>query len=109
LPREVPDLSLIASRHGGVFPRDLVERIIDGRHVIAAHGARTMPIWGEELSRAAIGDPNAERATRIVTGRLADYLWLLQRPAVSAGAPVTSSDTPAANSQRSIDAQERKQ
>lgn len=97
LTREVPDLSLIARRHGGAFPRDLVERIIDGRHILAAHGTRTMPVWGEDLSRASIGDPNAERATRIVTGRLADYLWLLQRPAVSADAPVTSTDRGAAD------------
>ena len=89
-PREVPDLTLFARRHGGEFPRDLAERIIDGRHVIGAHGSRTMPIWGEQLSRAAIGDPNAERAVRIVTGRLADYLWLLQRPSAATGAPVTS-------------------
>jgi mono/diheme cytochrome c family protein len=109
IKREVPDLSLIAKRHGAVFPRHLVEQIIDGRHVLAAHGTRTMPIWGDDLSRAAVGDPNAEKATRIVTGRLADYLWLLQRPAVPAGAPVTSSDSPTKNSQRSIDAQEQEQ
>ena len=78
---EVPDLTLIARRHGGTFPRDLVDRIIDGRHVLAAHGSRTMPVWGEDFSRAELGDPNAERATRIITGRLADYVWQLQRPA----------------------------
>jgi len=93
LPQEVPDLTLFARRHGGDFPRDLAERIIDGRYVLAAHGTRTMPIWGEDLTRAAIGDPDAERATRVVTGRLADYLWLLQRPTAAAGAPVTRSTT----------------
>lgn len=79
---EVPDLALFARRHGGKFPRDLVDRIIDGRHIIGAHGTRTMPVWGEDFSRAELGDPNAERATRIVIGRLADYLWLLQRPSL---------------------------
>src|SRR3974390_1308174 len=44
---EVPDLRLIARRHGGKYPRDQVERIIDGRQVIGAHGVRTMPVWGE--------------------------------------------------------------
>lgn len=78
---EVPDLSLIARRHGGTYPRDLVERIIDGRHVIAAHGTRIMPIWGEDFGRAQTGDPRAESGTRIVITRLADYVWLLQRPA----------------------------
>jgi mono/diheme cytochrome c family protein len=78
---EVPDLTLIARRNGGTFPRDRVERIIDGRHVIGAHGARVMPIWGEDLSRARPGDPDAERAARVITGRLADYLQLLQKSA----------------------------
>jgi mono/diheme cytochrome c family protein len=80
---EVPDLTRLAIRRGGFFDRDRVERIIDGRFVIGAHGTRTMPVWGEALSRSGIGDPNAERATRIVIGRLADYLWQLQRPAQS--------------------------
>lgn len=78
---EVPDLTLIARRSGGRFPRDRVVRIIDGRYVVGAHGSRTMPVWGEDFSRAEIGDPNAERATRILIDRLADYVWLLQRPA----------------------------
>lgn len=77
---EVPDLRLLAWRAGGTFPRDRVVRIIDGRHVIAAHGTRTMPVWGEDLSKLEPGDPNAEQATQIVILRLADYLWSLQRP-----------------------------
>ena len=39
-----------------------------------------MPVWGEDLSRAQLGDPNAERGTRVVITRLADYLWQLQQP-----------------------------
>ena len=79
---EVPDLSRFARRHSGYFDRALVERIIDGRHVIAAHGTRTMPVWGEDLSRAYLGDPNAERAARLAIVRLADYVWSLQKPAL---------------------------
>ena len=77
---EVPDLTLIARRHGGTYPRAIVERVIDGRHLLSAHGTRTMPIWGEDFGRQNIGDPNAEKATRTITLRLADYVWLLQRP-----------------------------
>jgi mono/diheme cytochrome c family protein len=85
---EVPDLTLIAKRAKGVYPRDRIAQIIDGRHVIAAHGTRTMPVWGEDLSRLEIGNPDAERAASIVIGRLADYVWLLQKPAFdSAKAP----------------------
>jgi mono/diheme cytochrome c family protein len=77
---EVPDLALIARRARGVYPHDRVVRIIDGRHIIAAHGSRTMPVWGEELSRAHVGDPDAERATQTVIERLAAYVTRLQRP-----------------------------
>ena len=78
---EVPDLTRLANRQGGTFDRARVERVIDGRYVIAAHGRRTMPIWGEEISKAHVGDPDAERAARVVVGRLADYVWQLQKPA----------------------------
>ena len=80
---EVPDLTRFARRHGGRFDRDLVERIVDGRHVIAAHGTRTMPVWGEAFGMTERGNPDAERGTRIVITRLADYLWQLQRPSAS--------------------------
>lgn len=77
---EVPDLTLIARRRGGEFERDWVERVIDGRTSITAHGSRTMPVWGEDLSRMEIGNPDAERATRTILGRLVDYLETLQQP-----------------------------
>jgi mono/diheme cytochrome c family protein len=80
---EVPDLTLIARRNGGVFPRDRIEKIIDGRFIIGAHGTRTMPIWGEQFSEVEVGNPDAEKATRTVILRLADYLWMLQRPAAN--------------------------
>lgn len=78
---EVPDLTLITRRSGGTFPRDRVLRIIDGRHILGAHGSRTMPVWGEDFSRLEIGSPDAERATSTVIERLADYVEMLQRPA----------------------------
>jgi mono/diheme cytochrome c family protein len=77
---EVPDLTLIARRAGNAYPRERIVRIIDGRHIIGAHGSRTMPVWGEDLSRLEIGNPDAERATRVVIDRLADYLEQLQKP-----------------------------
>lgn len=77
---EVPDLTRIAQRQGAALPRDRIARIIDGRHVIKAHGSRTMPVWGEDLSQAHAGDPDAERSTGIIISRLADHVWLLQRP-----------------------------
>jgi mono/diheme cytochrome c family protein len=76
---EVPDLTLIAHRAGNVYPRDRVIRIIDGRYILGAHGSRPMPVWGEELGRLEIGNPDAERATRVVIDRLADYVGQLQK------------------------------
>jgi mono/diheme cytochrome c family protein len=75
---QVPNLTLIAHRHGGEFQRDWVERIIDGRYSITAHGARTMPVWGEDFSRLEIGSPDAERTSRTMIARLVDYLQTLQ-------------------------------
>lgn len=80
---EVPDLTLIARRAQGLYPRDRIEKIIDGRYIIGAHGTRTMPVWGEDFSRLEIGNPDAERSTRVIIQRLADYVWLLQKPAVN--------------------------
>jgi len=77
---EVPDLTLIARRAGGKYPRERIARVIDGRHIVGAHGTRTMPVWGEDFSSLEIGNPDAERATNLIIGRLADYVWLLQRP-----------------------------
>jgi mono/diheme cytochrome c family protein len=76
---ETPDLTLLARRHGGKFPQEQVERIIDGRSVLGAHGSRTMPIWGEDLSRLELGNPDAERTTETIIARLTAYLAGLQR------------------------------
>jgi hypothetical protein len=42
----VPDLTRIAKRNGGKFPADQVRAMIAGEDTKAAHGSRTMPIWG---------------------------------------------------------------
>jgi mono/diheme cytochrome c family protein len=79
---EVPDLTLIARRQGGKFPADRIERIIDGRFTLMAHGSRDMPVWGVELARTEIGSPDAERAAQLMIQRLLQYVQSLQRPAV---------------------------
>lgn len=42
----VPDLTTIAHRNGGIFPRARVRRIIAGDDQLLSHGSREMPIWG---------------------------------------------------------------
>ena len=76
---EVPDLTRPASRPGGV-DRERIARIIDGRYIIGAHGTRLMPVWGEDLSHLEIGNPDAERSSQVIIGRLAEYVTSLQRP-----------------------------
>jgi phytoene dehydrogenase-like protein len=56
-----------------------VLRIMDGRHVIGAHGNRSMPIWGESFAQAEAGNPDAERTTEVVLQRLTDHLRAQQR------------------------------
>lgn len=62
----VPDLTTIALRHDG-FPAESLRAVIDGRREMAAHGSRSMPVWGEEFSLAAGADDAAadEAAARI--------------------------------------------
>lgn len=77
---EVPDLTLIARRQGGKFSPQLIERVVDGRHIIGAHGTREMPVWGAEFTRSESGNPQAERDSRIVISKIVEYLATLQRP-----------------------------
>ena len=52
------DLTEIAKRNKGTFPRDLVYRMIDGRSPVKGHGGADMPVWGDVFSRAVEGgDP----------------------------------------------------
>ena len=44
-----PDLTLIARRNGGTFPRAGVFGAIDGRQAVRGHGPGDMPIWGDVL------------------------------------------------------------
>jgi mono/diheme cytochrome c family protein len=90
--KETPDLTLIERRHGGKYPYQQIEKIIDGRFVIGAHGSRTMPVWGEEFGRAELGNPDAEQATQTAIERLSNYLYSIQKR----DAPENDSDSPPA-------------
>jgi mono/diheme cytochrome c family protein len=47
------DLTEIAKRNKGVFPRDQVFRIIDGRQPVKGHGGADMPVWGDVFARSS--------------------------------------------------------
>ncbi|NNJ73664.1 MAG: hypothetical protein HKP56_00725 [Anderseniella sp.] len=46
-----PNLTLLAKNNGGHFPFLSVLEMIDGRNMIAVHGSREMPVWGQSLTR----------------------------------------------------------
>ena len=76
LKHRVPDLTMMASREGGVFPKARVTAIITGDQApaIPAHGSKDMPVWGP-IFRALDSDTTRNKA-RIEN--LVAYLETLQ-------------------------------
>ena len=71
-----PDLTRIASRNNGMFPSERVTQIVLGKGP-AAHGERSMPVWGDVFARKL---PNAD--PKAMVDALVRYLDGLQhRPA----------------------------
>lgn len=94
-----PDLTWLAERSGGAFPRDYVIAVITGSAAITAHGTREMPVWSDRLAPADgdddddDGDGAATAAAlylRRTVEALADYLATVQRRS-SAAAPRSAS------------------
>lgn len=82
LPETPPDLTTLAARHRGVFPRDYVMSTIDG-YSRGQHGAQVMPEFGAgDLGPVVIiedGDGNGIPVPANLLA-LADYLATLQVP-----------------------------
>jgi mono/diheme cytochrome c family protein len=76
------DLTTLARRNGGAFPRERVVDFVTGTgRTLAAHGTTEMPIWGP-LFRAF--DPSDARV-RVRIDNLVTYLESLQVPSSGAG------------------------
>jgi len=76
-----PDLTRLAARHGGTFPRDDVEATLTGERPLRAHGPVEMPIWGQRLAepeKSLAATAVAFEQARLVTA-LIDYVESLQR------------------------------
>jgi mono/diheme cytochrome c family protein len=41
-----PDLTTLAQKNGGKYPAMKVSAVIRGENVLAAHGSKDMPMWG---------------------------------------------------------------
>jgi mono/diheme cytochrome c family protein len=70
-----PDLTRLAVRNNGVFPRARVELFVtSGSAEAPAHGSSQMPIWGPTFR--ALGSSAAEAKVRIAN--VVDYVGTLQ-------------------------------
>ncbi|MDP3936938.1 MAG: c-type cytochrome [Deltaproteobacteria bacterium] len=81
------DLTTIAARRDGEFPAAEIAMFIDGRTVIASHGSREMPVWGQRFREELGKDSVAEEITRGRIDVLIAYLRSIQAIAESAAPP----------------------
>jgi mono/diheme cytochrome c family protein len=74
------DLTRIARSNQGKFPSARIAEIIDGRALVAAHGKREMPVWGDRYGVAIRGESSAavEKRVRAQIDALIDYLKSIQ-------------------------------
>lgn len=73
----VPNLRTLSQRNGGEFPTEAVASYIDGRDLPDAHGARTMPVWGDVFDATSRLVPGAEAAEARID-RVIGFLRQLQ-------------------------------
>lgn len=78
VPQMVPDLRFIAAANEGVFPRELVRRIIDGREIDDAHSSDVMPKWGKVFGDGEKSLPGAEKRVALAIDALVDYVGEIQ-------------------------------
>jgi hypothetical protein len=74
-----PDLTALAARHGGRFPREWVIDVISGEREIPAHGTREMPVWSDRFGPGSGAAHVASLYARRRAELLADHLQSLQR------------------------------
>jgi mono/diheme cytochrome c family protein len=69
------DLTTLAKNNGGVFPEQKMYEVIDGRRVVAAHGTREMPAWGDRF--LSFG-PDTQHIAQNRILAIVDYLKRIQ-------------------------------
>ncbi|WP_373502742.1 cytochrome c [Aestuariivirga sp.] len=55
LQKKTADLTVIATKHGGLFPEELVFQTVAGLDMPDGHGTREMPIWGDVFVTEGVG------------------------------------------------------
>ena len=76
------DLSGLAQRNDGAFPREQVRSLVAGEGALSAHGTSEMPVWGPMFR---MFESDARVRERIEN--LLNYLETLQRPSTGANDP----------------------
>jgi len=65
------DLTTLAERNGGVFPRERVESFVNGAgRPVAAHGTSRMPVWGPAFRALDGSDARARVRLAAIVGHL---------------------------------------
>ena len=74
------DLTTIGLKNGGVFPRQKVEDMVDGRKAIPSHKRFDMPFWGVNFQQEGKEfTPESEAKAKARIAALVDYVESLQR------------------------------
>lgn len=73
------DLRLISQRFGKPLAEAAVIERIDGRRQAAAHGTKTMPVWGDKLMGNVSESSVKETMTRGTLSQIVSYLDSIQR------------------------------
>ncbi len=72
------DLTRLAARNDGRFPRDRTYQVIDGRLATRGHGTAEMPVWGATFQVSG-SDYNEEREVRERLLDLLSYIESIQQ------------------------------
>lgn len=76
------DLTRLSRRNAGIFPRQKIIEVIDGRAEVRVHGLRDMPVWGDWFNAEAIspdmGAAAREETVRMRIDSLTSYIETLQ-------------------------------
>lgn len=75
LKKRPADLTQLSRKHNGTFPELHVMGFISGSDVVAAHGTRDMPIWGDLFKSI---DANTQDVPRLRVANLMEYIKTLQ-------------------------------
>ena len=78
------DLTVIASKNGGVFPTETITKLVDGRETVKGHGLKEMPVWGDAFQKSLqpswTEETDDERARRKIDEVVA-FVESIQGPA----------------------------